>query len=122
MAPYWGPSRYGRRGNRICHEYNSRVFGEAYINREAFRMDRNAKIYIAGHTGLIGSAVVRKLKSLSYKNIITRTHKEMDLTERDKAEEFFKKERPEYVFLAAARVGGIYANSAYPAEFIYENL
>jgi GDP-L-fucose synthase len=85
-------------------------------------MDRNAKIYIAGHTGLIGSAVVRKLKSLSYKNIITRTHKEMDLTERDKAAEFFKKESPEYVFLAAARVGGIYANSTYPAEFIYENL
>lgn len=85
-------------------------------------MDPNAKIYIAGHTGLIGSAVVRKLKSLSYKNIITRTHKEMDLTERDKAAEFFKKESPEYVFLAAARVGGIYANSTYPAEFIYENL
>jgi GDP-L-fucose synthase len=85
-------------------------------------MDRDAKIYIAGHTGLIGSAVVRKLKSLGYKNIITRTHKEMDLTERDKAAEFFKKESPEYVFLAAARVGGIYANSTYPAEFIYENL
>jgi GDP-L-fucose synthase len=85
-------------------------------------MDRNAKIYIAGHTGLIGSAIVRKLKSLSYKNMITRTHREMDLTERDKAAEFFKKESPEYVFLAAARVGGIYANSTYPAEFIYENL
>lgn len=85
-------------------------------------MDRNAKIYVAGHTGLIGSAVVRKLKSLGYKNIITETHKEMDLAERTKVAEFFKKESPEYVFLAAARVGGIYANSTYPAEFIYENL
>ena len=85
-------------------------------------MDRNARIYVAGHTGLIGSAVVRKLKSLDYQNIITRTHKEMDLTERNKVAEFFKKEGPEYVFLAAARVGGIYANSTFPAEFIYENL
>ena len=85
-------------------------------------MDRNSRVYVAGHTGLIGSAVVRKLKSLSYKNIITRTHKEMDLTERDKVAEYFRKEGPEYVFLAAARVGGIYANSTYPAEFIYENL
>jgi GDP-L-fucose synthase len=85
-------------------------------------MDRNAKIYVAGHTGLIGSAIVRKLKSLGYKNIITRTHKEMDLIDSDKVAKFFKKESPEYVFLAAARVGGIYANSTYPAEFIYENL
>jgi GDP-L-fucose synthase len=85
-------------------------------------MDRNAKIYVAGHTGLIGSVIVRKLKSLSYKNIVTRTHKEMDLTERDRMAEFFKKETPGYVFLAAAKVGGIYANSTYPAEFIYENL
>jgi GDP-L-fucose synthase len=85
-------------------------------------MERNARIYVAGHSGLIGSAVVRKLKSLDYKNIITRTHKEMDLKERNKVAEFFKKEGPEYVFLAAARVGGIYANSTFPAEFIYENL
>ena len=85
-------------------------------------MERSARIYVAGHSGLIGSAVVRKLKSLDYKNIITRTHKEMDLKERNKVAEFFKKEGPEYVFLAAARVGGIYANSTFPAEFIYENL
>jgi len=85
-------------------------------------MERNARIYVAGHSGLIGSAVVRKLKSMDYKNIITRTHKEMDLKERNKVAEFFKKEGPEYVFLAAARVGGIYANSTFPAEFIYENL
>ncbi len=85
-------------------------------------MDRNARIYVAGHTGLIGSAIVRKLKSLGCANILTRTHKEMDLIERDKVAGFFEKEGPEYVFLAAARVGGIYANSTYPAEFIYENL
>lgn len=85
-------------------------------------MDRNARIYVAGHTGLIGSAVVRKLKSTDYQNIVTRTHKELDLTERNKVAEFFEKESPEYVFLAAARVGGIYANSTFPAEFIHENL
>jgi GDP-L-fucose synthase len=85
-------------------------------------MERSARIYVAGHSGLIGSAIVRKLKLLDYKNIITRSHKEMDLTERNKVAEFFEKEGPEYVFLAAARVGGIYANSTYPAEFLYENL
>lgn len=85
-------------------------------------MDRNARIYVAGHTGLIGSAIVRKLKSLGYENIIAKTHQEIDLIERTKVTEFFEKETPEYVFLAAARVGGIYANSAYPAEFIFENL
>lgn len=85
-------------------------------------MDRNARIYVAGHTGLIGSAIVRKLRSLSYKNIVTKTHQEIDLIKRDKVAEFFEKETPDYVFLAAARVGGIYANSTYPAEFIFENL
>ncbi len=85
-------------------------------------MEQNAKIYIAGHTGLIGSAMVRKLRSLGYSNIITKTHKEMDLTQREKVKEFFVKQTPQYVFLAAARVGGIFANSTYPAEFIYENL
>lgn len=85
-------------------------------------MNWDARIYVAGHTGLIGSAIVRKLKVLGYKEILTKTHKELDLTEREKAEKFFANEKPEYVFLAAARVGGIYANSTYPAEFIYENL
>lgn len=77
---------------------------------------------MAGHTGLIGSAVVRKLRSLGYCNIVTRTHQEMDLTERKKVERFFEKENPEYVFLTAAKVGGIFANTTYPAEFIYINL
>lgn len=85
-------------------------------------MEQNAKIYVAGHTGLIGSAVVRKLRSLGYCNIVTRTHQEMDLTERKKVERFFEKENPEYVFLTAAKVGGIFANTTYPAEFIYINL
>ena len=85
-------------------------------------MEQNAKIYIAGHSGLIGSAMVRKLWSCGYTHIITRTHTEMDLTERKKVKEFFERENPQYVFLAAAKVGGIFANHACPAEFIYENL
>lgn len=85
-------------------------------------MKEDSLIYVAGHTGLIGSAILRRLKLDGYKNIITRTHKELDLTERAKVENFFAKQKPEYVFLAAARIGGIYANSRYPAEFIYQNL
>jgi len=85
-------------------------------------MKRDSSIYVAGHTGLIGSAIARRLKAEGYKNIITRRHEELDLTDRQKTEAFFTDEKPEYVFLSAAKVGGIYANSAYPAEFIYENL
>ncbi len=85
-------------------------------------MQKNAKIYVAGHTGLIGSALVRKLEDLSYPNVITRTRKALDLTDRKRVEHFFSKERPDYVILAAAKVGGIHANSTYPAEFIFENL
>lgn len=85
-------------------------------------MEQNAKIYIAGHSGLIGSAMVRKIWSCGYTHLITRTHTEMDLTERKKVKEFFERENPQYVFLAAAKVGGILANKACPAEFIYENL
>jgi GDP-L-fucose synthase len=85
-------------------------------------MTKNSLIYVAGHTGLVGSAIFRRLKARGYKNLITKTHREMDLTERKKVEKFFIKELPEYVFLAAAKVGGIHANSTYPAKFIYENL
>lgn len=85
-------------------------------------MDKNSKIYVAGHRGLVGSAIVRGLEAKGYKNIIGRTHKELDLMDSSAVEEFFKLEKPEYVFLAAAKVGGIYANSTYPADFIYENL
>ena len=85
-------------------------------------MEKDSKIYVAGHRGLVGSAIMRRLKAESYKNLITHTHAELDLTRQEKVEEFFHEERPDYVFLAAARVGGIYANNAYPAEFIYSNL
>jgi len=85
-------------------------------------VNKLSKIYIAGHTGLVGSALIRQLIARGYSNIITRTHAELDLLDKDKVSEFFKKEKPEYVILAAAKVGGIYANNTYPAEFIYQNL
>lgn len=85
-------------------------------------MDINSKIYIAGHRGLVGSAIVRELKKKGYTNIIGKTHKELDLMDSSAVENFFKEEKPEYVFLAAAKVGGIYANSTYPADFIFDNL
>src|SRR6056297_2262991 len=85
-------------------------------------MKLNSKIYVAGHDGLVGSAIMRKLKSEGYENIVTRTFKELDLRRQEDVEKFFKKEKPEYVFLAAAKVGGINANDVYSAEFIYDNL
>jgi len=85
-------------------------------------MERTSKIYVAGHRGLVGSAIVRRLKSAGYENIIHRAHQDLDLTRQQDVEAFFSSERPEYVFLAAARVGGILANATYPAQFIYENL
>lgn len=80
------------------------------------------KIYIAGHTGMVGSAIKRNLEAKGYKNLVCRTHAELDLTRQQDVEDFFKKERPEYVFLCAARVGGILANNTYKAQFIYENI
>jgi GDP-L-fucose synthase len=85
-------------------------------------MDKNAKIYVAGHRGLVGSALMRQLDAQGCKNIVTRTHAALDLTNQQAVAEFFKAEKPEYVFLAAAKVGGIHANNTYPAEFIHENL
>lgn len=85
-------------------------------------MDKSSKIYIAGHRGLVGSALIRQLTKQGYKNIVTRTHADLDLTNQQAVANFFKSEKPEYVFLAAAKVGGIHANNTYPAEFIYENL
>ena len=85
-------------------------------------MDLNAKIYIAGHRGLVGSALVRNLQAKGYANLLTRTHAELDLTEQSAVEVFFTQEKPDYVFLAAARVGGIHANNEYAAEFIRDNL
>jgi len=84
-------------------------------------MDKNAKIFVAGHRGLVGSAIVRNLQSKGYNNIVTRTHKELDLTEQQDVRNFFEEEKPEYVVLAAAKVGGINANNTTPADFIYIN-
>jgi GDP-L-fucose synthase len=85
-------------------------------------MNKNAKIYLAGHRGLVGSAILENLKNKGYSNIITRTHKELDLANQLDVAEFFSTEKPEYVFLAAAKVGGIVANNVYRADFIYENM
>ena len=85
-------------------------------------MDKNSKIYIAGIYGMVGSAIKRRLQSEGYINIIGHTSKELDLTKQDAVNSFMLSERPEYVFLAAAKVGGIYANNTYPADFIYSNL
>jgi GDP-L-fucose synthase len=86
------------------------------------RMDKDSKIYLSGHHGLVGSAILGRLFAAGYRNIVTRTHAELDLTRQDETEAFFESEKPEYVFLSAAKVGGIGANSHYPAQFIYENL
>lgn len=85
-------------------------------------MNKNSKIYVAGHTGLVGSAIIRQLRKEGYTNLVYRTHGELELTNQQNVFEFFKTERPEYVFLAAAKVGGILSNNTYPAQFIYSNL
>ncbi|MBT3068273.1 GDP-L-fucose synthase [Rhodoferax sp. U11-2br] len=85
-------------------------------------MDKNAKIYIAGHRGLVGGAIVRNLQAAGYTNLLLRTHAELDLTNQAATAAFFEAEKPDYVFLAAAKVGGILANNIYPAEFIRDNL
>ncbi|HTZ17450.1 MAG TPA: GDP-L-fucose synthase [Dissulfurispiraceae bacterium] len=85
-------------------------------------MNKDARIYVAGHRGLVGSAILRALKSRGYPNLIARTHAELDLLDQEAVRSFFNAEQPEYVFLAAAKVGGIMANSTYPADFIYKNI
>lgn len=85
-------------------------------------MDKISKIYVAGHRGMVGSAIVRELKKQGYENIITRTHAELDLTNQKAVNDFFAAEKPEYVFLAAAKVGGIEANDKAPADFMYQNM
>jgi GDP-L-fucose synthase len=85
-------------------------------------MNKSSKIFVAGHRGLVGSAITRALRKEGYRNLVTRTHKELDLTRQSKVEKFFSIEKPEYVFLAAARVGGIIANNTFRADFIRENL
>ena len=85
-------------------------------------MDSQARIYVAGHRGLVGSAIVRRLQAEGAHDLILRTHEQLELTDKNAVERFFSEEKPEYVFLAAAKVGGIHANSTYPAEFIHNNL
>lgn len=85
-------------------------------------MNKDSKIYIAGHRGMVGSAIIRRLNELGYTNIVHRELNELDLRRQEQVEKFFEEEKPEYVFLAAAKVGGIHANNTYPAEFIYDNL
>lgn len=92
---------------------------DKYTNTQ---MSKSSKIYIAGHRGLVGSAIVKNLESKGYTNLVYRTHKELDLTSQKEVEEFFQSEKPEFVILAAAKVGGIVANNTYRADFIYENL
>ena len=85
-------------------------------------MDKHSKVYVAGHSGLVGSAIVRKLQAEGYVNLITRAHTDLDLIDQAAVWDFFGQEQPEYVFLAAAKVGGIWANDMYPADFIRDNL
>ena len=91
-------------------------------NGQLSNMEKESKIYVAGHRGMVGSAIVRELQRQGYTNIITRTHKELDLTRQETVEKFFAEEKPEYVFLAAAKVGGIVANESALADFMYENM
>ena len=85
-------------------------------------MEKNAKIYVAGHRGMVGSAIKRELERQGYTNLVTRTHKELDLMRQDQVEEFFAQEKPDYVVLAAAKVGGIVANQNALADFMYDNM
>jgi GDP-L-fucose synthase len=85
-------------------------------------MNHNDKIYIAGHTGLVGSAIIRLLEKQGFNNLLVRSHKELDLIKQSEVDDFFEQENPDFVILAAAKVGGIYANNTYPADFIYQNM
>src|SRR5580693_5236905 len=85
-------------------------------------MVKKARVFVAGHRGLAGSAIVRKLQAEGYSNLLWASRQAVDLRQQSAVEEFFARERPEYVFLAAAKVGGIYANDSYPAEFLHDNL
>lgn len=92
------------------------------LKKEGHLVDKNSKIYIAGHCGMVGSAIVKKLRADGYENLVLRSSSELDLRRQDYVEQFFASEKPDYVFLAAAKVGGILANNTYPADFMYDNL
>ena len=90
--------------------------------KKSMSSNLDQKIYVAGHLGMVGSAIVRNLQAKGYGNIVTRTHRQLELTNQLAVKAFFEQEKPDQVYLAAARVGGIFANNTYPAEFIYDNL
>lgn len=92
------------------------------MNKTGMKGVKTSKIFVAGHRGMVGSAIVRRLQQSGYENIIVRSHDELDLTQQQAVNDFFAQEKPDYVFLAAARVGGVHANNTYRAEFIYQNL
>lgn len=102
--------------------FNWQVFTNTTHTTKPFKMHKSSKIYVAGHRGMVGSAILRRFQKEGYRNIIYRTHSELDLTDQAAVKNFFEKEKPDYVFLAAAKVGGIIANNTYRADFIYENL
>jgi GDP-L-fucose synthase len=102
--------------------YYSKFAPDFKTQKSQNKLEKSAKIYVAGHRGMVGSAIVRKLKSLGYENIVTRTSKELDLKDYEKVITFLQEEKPDYVFLAAAKVGGIIANSTYKGQFLFENL
>jgi GDP-L-fucose synthase len=95
---------------------------ETPTHQQANMVTSQSKIYVGGHRGMVGSAICRRLKIAGFENLVTRTSSELDLRRQDEVEKFFRRERPEYVFLAAAKVGGILANNTYRAEFLYDNL
>ena len=106
----------------ICGMLRKISFVGARVLAPLITMNSRDKVYVAGHRGLVGSAIVRQLEARGFTNLITRTHHELDLTDQTAVREFFDAEKPDYVILAAAKVGGIHANNTYPAQFIYENL
>jgi GDP-L-fucose synthase len=106
-----------------CHIITSKPFEEQFLgNTASLSLNPESSIYVAGHRGMVGAAIMRKLGELGYTNLVTRTHSELDLTCQQDVKAFFKEQKPDYVFLAAARVGGIAANNKFPADFIYDNV
>lgn len=110
---------YGQNNHRIIETVN---YGQSNDEGSKAVMERDARIYVAGHNGMVGSAIVRKLQENGYYNLLVKNSKELDLRRQKEVENFFEQERPDYVILAAAKVGGILANSEYPADFMYDNM
>ena len=112
----------GNMGTHGCDFDSNGVFLGKLATGDFYKMKKDSKIFVSGHNGLVGSEILKTLKNQGYTNIITRSHKKLDLTNQIKTKKFFKKNKPEFVFVAAAKVGGIIGNSKAPAEFVYNNL